>query len=90
MMESSISQEVLQVISLMGNGDRITWMSGRNIRRGFAYDTPSAGKIENEENPQFHIFRGTGLLCRIILNLLGRNAYWRKESVGGGEMATHV
>ena len=29
MMESSISQEVLQVISLMGNGDRITWMSGR-------------------------------------------------------------
>ena len=54
-----------------------------NIHSRFAYCTSSACKIQNEENSQFQILEGAGLLCRTLFYLFGRNAYWGKEPVGG-------
>ena len=42
-----------------------------NIHSRFAYCTSSACKIQNEENPQFQILEGAGLLCRTLFYLLG-------------------
>ena len=61
-----------------------------NIHSRFAYCTSSACKIQNEENPQFQILEGAGLLCRTLFYLFGRNAYWGKEPVGGGQMVAPV